>query len=445
MGLVGFSQQVVTTCGNFDQSDSFSLSWTLGEPITETFSTGAFILTQGFQQPGDIMPTQTVNITVGWSGISGYIDPMDKNLDHIFAGHHDHLEILSNFNGIYCPPENINTLVNWEFTSGYQVKASQPFTISLKGSAHDGYSLSLPSQWSVVPVLSSCNQPVSEVFDAGSQVRIVKEVAGTGIYWPEYTINTIGELQTGKSYFAMLDEAATVIYPECTKAALVSQQTPASPNSTIWNDPVKTVPSHLVLIPGHLIVEAEWQTGDVIGGFTPEGYCAGMVIIEDSDSNLGLTLFGDDPLTHIKEGFADGDLISIRHFSKLTGCEQELLLNFDPSFPDGGVFNVNGISALKAVQSSAVDGALLTMPEFNIFPNPAKESITITWSRQLSGVVDIAIFNAFGQIKSKGTFRIEESGPHGLELDLSHFEQGTYMLQLQNGQKTGVKKLIILP
>ncbi len=49
-----FSQSLeptVTACaGNYFQGTSATLSWTLGEPVTETFSNGNNILTQGFQQ-----------------------------------------------------------------------------------------------------------------------------------------------------------------------------------------------------------------------------------------------------------------------------------------------------------------------------------------------------------------------------------------------------------
>jgi hypothetical protein len=41
---------VLPSSGNYCTSDDFTLSWTLGECITETFHTNEIILTQGFQQ-----------------------------------------------------------------------------------------------------------------------------------------------------------------------------------------------------------------------------------------------------------------------------------------------------------------------------------------------------------------------------------------------------------
>jgi len=45
------SPDVIATSGDYFQNANVSLSWTMGELITETFSNGNIALTQGFQQP----------------------------------------------------------------------------------------------------------------------------------------------------------------------------------------------------------------------------------------------------------------------------------------------------------------------------------------------------------------------------------------------------------
>jgi hypothetical protein len=45
------SQDIVTTSGQFDTNTTGSLSWTLGEIVSETITDGTSFLTQGFQQP----------------------------------------------------------------------------------------------------------------------------------------------------------------------------------------------------------------------------------------------------------------------------------------------------------------------------------------------------------------------------------------------------------
>jgi len=45
------SPTVIATSGNYSTGAGVSLSWTLGEIVSETLINGAYILTQGFQQP----------------------------------------------------------------------------------------------------------------------------------------------------------------------------------------------------------------------------------------------------------------------------------------------------------------------------------------------------------------------------------------------------------
>jgi len=44
------AQQVISSGGEYFENSTVSISWTLGEPVTETISNGTNILTQGFQQ-----------------------------------------------------------------------------------------------------------------------------------------------------------------------------------------------------------------------------------------------------------------------------------------------------------------------------------------------------------------------------------------------------------
>lgn len=47
----GKGQEVVSSAGNHHESETMSVSWTLGETVIETFTAGDMNLTQGFHQP----------------------------------------------------------------------------------------------------------------------------------------------------------------------------------------------------------------------------------------------------------------------------------------------------------------------------------------------------------------------------------------------------------
>lgn len=61
------SPVVVATSGEFVESNGYSLSVTVGEPVVKTVTTlGAEILTQGFQQPLDVVVSIDEPLPFGW-------------------------------------------------------------------------------------------------------------------------------------------------------------------------------------------------------------------------------------------------------------------------------------------------------------------------------------------------------------------------------------------
>jgi hypothetical protein len=56
------SQSVIASAGDYNSAGAASLSWTLGEIATETFSLGNYILTQGFQQPVEGIVITGINL-----------------------------------------------------------------------------------------------------------------------------------------------------------------------------------------------------------------------------------------------------------------------------------------------------------------------------------------------------------------------------------------------
>ena len=112
------AQEVVATSGSYYEGNGVTMSFTIGEPVTETYVTGNAILTQGFQQPGNFYLQQMLNIPEGWSGISSYIDPLNKGIEGLFSGHENDLVVLASMTGIYYPSQQINTIGNWDYLNG---------------------------------------------------------------------------------------------------------------------------------------------------------------------------------------------------------------------------------------------------------------------------------------------------------------------------------------
>jgi carboxypeptidase T len=153
--------------------------------------------------------TRQIEIYPGWNNLSGLIIPENDSLDVIFGDYVSQLILLKNQMGSYQPDDPSNGLTTWDETSGYFLKAEAPFTLQLSGYPQTAYLLSLDEGWNLIPVLSSNPVAVAnlETIPAG-QIEVIKEAPGFGIFWPEWQVFSLGQLQTQRAYLIKLKQPA---------------------------------------------------------------------------------------------------------------------------------------------------------------------------------------------------------------------------------------------
>jgi len=157
---------------------------------------------------------QSVIAPQGWSGISSFVIPDDPTIENIFQSIQDQLILLGNEEGIYCPAQFVNSLINWNPQSGYIARFDQETNIEFSGQVIQNGMLNLNAGWNLMPILSTC--PVNtEAFFGDYPVTIVKEVAGWKLFWPEMGINTLDTLLPGKACFVLMQNPANINFPAC--------------------------------------------------------------------------------------------------------------------------------------------------------------------------------------------------------------------------------------
>lgn len=149
----------------------------------------------------------------GWSAFSLPILPSTAQFPEIFASLMDQLVIVTNHQGIYWPSMGINTLGEWNNQSGYLIKligAGNVVTIS-GYIPHPSIPYVIPPGWSVIPVKHDQWLDVVDLFGDYPQIMIVRDIFGTGIYWPAMQINSLGSLIPGKAYYVFNSSSFPVI------------------------------------------------------------------------------------------------------------------------------------------------------------------------------------------------------------------------------------------
>lgn len=79
---------------------------------------------------------------------------------------------------------------------------------------------------------------------------------------------------------------------------------------------------------------------------------------------------------------------------------------------------------------------------YNIYPNPAKEDLTIEYYLSEETSVRITLFDLSGHLLQQEVHDMQTSGIHEEVLRMDTYPRGTYILQLTVSDKVYVEKII---
>jgi hypothetical protein len=373
----------------------------------------------------------SINILQGWSGVSSFLDPDNSDPDEIFSSVMNELIILQSMNGVYWPSQSLNTIGSWNSHEGYKIKMADDAVVSISGAEVTDNTLTLSAGWHIIPVLSSENVAASAVLGI-PEVMIAKEIGNSNVYWPGMSIFTLNVLESGKAYMVYLTAPATIAFPAKSGADGL-QNDKGEISGSPWNEVHKTGNSHLIAIPDE--VAAGFETGDLIGAFNNEGLLTGLASITETGNVL--VVYGDDPLTSEVDGMMEGERIRFRIFSCGNGNINDFAPHFLTSMLNSeNYFVTDGISAFTMI-TGINDFAADT--DFEIYPNPARENITIRLNNENAQTLTIEIMNLLGGlvINPVTTNKREQY------LNLDHLAEGCYLVKISNGISKSVKKVII--
>jgi hypothetical protein len=154
-----------------------------------------------------------------------------------------------------------------------------------------------------------------------------------------------------------------------------------------WGTHISGV-NHSILIPASTdfqLGSATIAPGDFLGVFYNDNgvqKCGGWVLW--TGTTTGLTAWGDDSTSPLKDGFADGESFEWKIFLSNTQEELPGQATYNQYFPDSGAYVTNGISALMTLTSSYTQQ----------IPMPAGWSIFSTYINLFSPAVS-DVFAAF--------------------------------------------------
>jgi len=333
---------------------------------------------------------------------------------------------------MFYPTGPVNTIIDWASQSAYKLKMDAAATLPIIGYAETNKTLSMGAGWSLIPVI--CNYPVDAATTLSPlNLEIAKDVAGTGVLWPDMSINTLGMLTPGMAYYVLLNSGGSFTYPpnsgESTPANPVVLKLPDHP----WNSIENSSSSHIIAIVADGMQEV--LTGDIIGVSAPDGKCYGVSEIISDEQNIALSAFVDDVTTDEKDGFSEGEPFSFNLYRPETNEVFDLEAVFNPNMPNGMFFANEGLSAISNLKLSSTGISGASASGISIYPNPTNDRVWISGIEEFS---EIEVLSNTGKMLLK----LSNDGKNETSIDMTAFSNGIYQLKLTGNKSTAIRKII---
>ena len=255
------------------------------------------------------------------------------------------------------------------------------------------------------------------------------------IYWPQGQIYTLEHLLPGRAYLVGMAEAGSFdFYKNDSTAQRNSNGGSAYPAG--FTQFVKTGTPHLISI-AHQAMENILEVGDLIAAFDNQNQCVGAVAYAGKSSNLGLVVFGDDQTTDLKDGLNDGEEIIIRAIKSASHEIIDLDATWNTSMPNFKYFSENGLSAISELKASALS---INDPEtiaIDLYPNPAKKSISFRMHNAENAVVEI--YDNMGRMVLKSEISKNQN-----TCNVSQLSTGVYVVKIHTQQNNLLTTKLII-
>ena len=367
------------------------------------------------------LDVQTINLPVGWSIMSTYIDPVYPLVDSVFAPVVVNTAIVKNGSGsVFWPAFGVNLIGNMTIGEGYQVKMNVAQTLAVIGTAvsPESTSISIPNGWSLLGYLRQVPGDAEVMMSPiVSNLAILKN--GTGlVYWPSFGLNMIGNMQSGQGYQIKLLAASVLVYPAnsvSSKSGIVYTM------PTYYDCPFPTDNNMTLGIPED-VLNSFLTPGIEVGIFAPNGQLVGSGVY--TGENMAVSLWGDDELSPETDGLIVGADFNIR----IWDGQSEKSLSVDNWTEGDGRYEENDIQIVGKFSLVSMDETTFRLDQ-NV-PNPFKTNTRISFFLPEESEITLTVFDILGNeidVLARGSF---PAGNHTVEMEGVKYATGSYFYRL---------------
>ncbi|MBL1212747.1 MAG: T9SS type A sorting domain-containing protein [Ignavibacteriae bacterium] len=422
--------------------------------ITPTYSTGGpLFVSQGTavaELNGTFDVDQQIELIAGWNILSLMATPDDLNLLNILnplITDSDLLKVQDETGNaieeLPAPIGWINNIGDWENTEGYYAKVSSLCTLTVSGPPADlPLDIPLANGWNIMgyPVEGSQDgmTALNSLITANQLIKVQDE-AGNAIEElpaPIGWVNNIGQFEVGEGYYIKVNTNTTLTLDEPTTLP----KEPVYVKRTSMPKYFKNVFEGNPYQPMNIYVNIDdFLPGTEISVFD-EGLCIGAMVITDQDKQtniLPLVAGKDDPLTIEKDGYTEGNNISIRVWDgeRVRNIEYEVTGNMKFVSRGSAFINLSSSSSINIPTEYSLS---------NNYPNPFNPSTIIEYGLPASNNVQLFVYNILGEQVAKLVDEYQNAGYHKIVFHANDLPSGVYVYRIISGDFITSKKAILI-
>jgi len=152
----------------------------------------------------------------GWSLFSTYIDVNELTIQNIFSQIEDNVIIIKDEDGnVYWPEYNLNSIGEFSIGKGYQIKMSNSDELVINGvKSPYNYPILLSGSWNILGYLHQDSGNIETMLNSIEDNLIIIKDEDGNVYWPEYNLNSIGDMLPGEGYHIKILNPSNFIYSD---------------------------------------------------------------------------------------------------------------------------------------------------------------------------------------------------------------------------------------
>jgi hypothetical protein len=363
--------------------------------------------------------SQSVEMMEGWNLISTYIIPDYPSMGDVFAPVVEDLFLAKDEIGsVYWPAYNLNNIGDHTTGKAYKVKMNADAVLQVRGAnaIPTEHTLLLNEGWSYLGYLRKQAADISIVMESIAQdILLIKDGIGN-VYWPEFNVNTIGNMEPGKGYQVRMVATREFNFPG-NDVVLPQLRTSSKLINKHFTTPKAKEMSMNIALPIHLL--NEFVVGDEIAVKNSNNEVLATSVFNKQTLALTIWINEEDLNTNF----------SLFHWSSKTNNEVEF--NFETSsavLQNNAVVVVQSISKFNSVNSVTV------------FPNPSSEKATVEVYLSNEALTCISLYNTLGERVLVIENTVLSKGLSNISFNVSNLTTGIYFMKINSATYSEVQK-----